>query len=424
MKKISVIVPVYNNEEHIRKCLDSIFAQTLDQIEVICVDDGSTDRSYSVLSEYIPKHNNLLLFRQKNAGSGSARNYGIKQATGEYVAFMDADDFYYDEFALEKLYYNARKNHVDICGGSICNFRQGIITTEGIVCKGNFLEKSGLMNYSEYPVFYGFWRFIYKREFLIANNIFFPDYRRCQDPPFLIKAMIATEKFYGIRDYVYCYRKEHKEVYFTKEKIIDYAKGMRDCLTLSWEYGSSLLHTEVVNAIHGELTAMMYKKIAEGCEELVPILEEINGNINEELLCRERLNCSNIYLLPAEQIGSYVSGAAERKRQFVERMKRNGNVYVYGAGLVGRRVIKFLAEQNVCVKAVLVTSKEQNPDNVEGTKVMGIGEIEVDGNEIVLIATFSYFHEEIEKEIVSRGIRNIEKIDLEEFMLYEKELLH
>lgn len=423
MIRISVIVPIYNNEEHIQKCLNSIFTQTLDSVEIICVDDGSTDRSYSILSEYAKKHGNLRLFHQKNAGSGSARNLGIRQAAGEYVAFMDGDDFYYDEFALEKLYRNACNNHVSICGGSVCNFRRGIITTEGIR-KGNRFGEDGIIKYSEYPVFYGFWRFIYERELLVENNIFFPDYRRCQDPPFFMKAMMAAGKFYAIKDYVYCYRKEHKEVHFTKEKIIDYAKGMRDCLVLSRKYGSSLLHTEVVNAIHGELAAMMYKKITEGCKELVPILEEINSNIKEELLCKERLNCSSIYLLPAEQIEPYVSGAMKRKQQFVNRLKRNENVYVYGAGLVGKRVVKFLTEQDIDIKAVLVTSKKQNPDYVEGIKVMGIGELEICGSEIVLIATFSYLHEEIEKEVVSRGISDIEKIDLEEFMLYEKELLH
>lgn len=423
MKKISVIIPVYNNEKHIAKCLDSIFSQSLKQIEVICVDDGSTDGSYAILSEYAKRYNNLLLFHQKNAGSGCARNFGMQKATGEYIAFMDGDDFYFDDFVLEKLYDNACVNEVQVCGGSACNFRQGIVTTEGLR-KGNYFKEDSLINYSEYPVFYGFWRFIYKRELLTQNNIVFPNYKRCQDSPFFIKAMIASQKFYAIKDCVYCYRKEHKEVHFTREKIVDYAKGMRDCLILSRKHNLASLHTEILNEIHGELSAMMYKEIADGCEDLIFILEEINQNITDDLLCKERLNCKNVYLLPPEQIPMYVSGVEERKQQFVNRLKNSCNVYVYGAGIIGRRVIRFLAEQNVDVKSVLVTSKEQNPEYLENIKVLGIDEVEIKGNEIVLVATFAYLHDDIEKEVLQRGITDIEKINLEEFMLYEKEFLH
>ncbi len=90
--KISVIIPVYNAEKYLRECLDSIVKQTLQEIEIICIDDGSTDNSLAVLREYERKDERLKIIEQANSGAGVARNAGMKAARGEYLAFMDADD--------------------------------------------------------------------------------------------------------------------------------------------------------------------------------------------------------------------------------------------------------------------------------------------------------------------------------------------
>ena len=419
MNKVSVIIPVYNNVKYLERCLKSVFSQNMEQMEVICIDDGSTDESILILSDYANRYGNLRLFHQENKGAGSARNLGIAKASGEFIAFLDADDFYYDNMALRKLYYTAKESGALICGGSVCSFRNGILTLDNLHREAKF-TRNGLMAYSDYPVCYGFWRFIYKKDLLVKNNIFFPDYRRCQDLPFLIKAMCESGYFYAVEDYVYCYRKEHKEVYFTRQKITDYTKGMRDCLILSQKYRISELHTEIINMIHRQLAAMMYMEINNGCSELISILEEINQAITEELIIKNRLICKSIYLLSPEEIPEYILAAGQRKEQFIERLKNCDNVYVYGAGKVGKRVVRFLLEQNVNIRSVVVTSKDQNPDCVENVKVCGIDEIVWTGDEIILIATFAYMQDEIEQEILHRDNKNIEKIDIEEFTLYER----
>ena len=93
MPKVSVIIPVYNVEKYLRQCLDSVINQTLQDIEIICVDDGSTDRSRSILEEYQKRNDRILLLRQQNQYAGVARNNGLKVAKGEYIFFMDGDDF-------------------------------------------------------------------------------------------------------------------------------------------------------------------------------------------------------------------------------------------------------------------------------------------------------------------------------------------
>ena len=92
--KVSVILPVYNVSDYLRQCMDSIVGQTLKDIEIICVDDGSTDDSLAILKEYEAKDQRVKVIQQANAGAGAARNKGLEIATGEYLSFLDSDDFF------------------------------------------------------------------------------------------------------------------------------------------------------------------------------------------------------------------------------------------------------------------------------------------------------------------------------------------
>lgn len=110
---ISVIIPVYNVELYLRKCIDSVLSQTLRQIEVIIVDDGSPDGSPAICDEYARKDERVKVIHKKNEGAGIARNSGIEVATGEYITFLDSDDYLSDN-TLEVLYTYAKNNNLDI----------------------------------------------------------------------------------------------------------------------------------------------------------------------------------------------------------------------------------------------------------------------------------------------------------------------
>ena len=115
--KVSVIIPVYNVEKYLGPCLDSILGQTLNNIEVICVDDGSTDRSLDILREYEKRDARVKVLTQPNTNAGAARNKGIQQARGEYLSFLDSDD-HFDPTMLEKC--AARMDQTDLmcwCSG-------------------------------------------------------------------------------------------------------------------------------------------------------------------------------------------------------------------------------------------------------------------------------------------------------------------
>lgn len=116
--KVSVIVPVYNVESYLEKCLDSLVNQTLKEIEILVVNDGSPDNSQKIIDEYTKKYKNVKSFIKENGGLSDARNYGIKYATGEYLSFVDADDYVHKDM-LQKMYQKAKKNNLDIV---VCDF--------------------------------------------------------------------------------------------------------------------------------------------------------------------------------------------------------------------------------------------------------------------------------------------------------------
>lgn len=127
MDLVSVIVPVYNVEQYLHQCIDSLIGQTYQPLEIILVNDGSKDNSDKICNEYASKYSNIQVIHKENAGLGMARNTGLKYATGEYVTFLDSDD-YADKVLIENLYKGIKKYKVDVCKGG---FKR--ITDEGKV---------------------------------------------------------------------------------------------------------------------------------------------------------------------------------------------------------------------------------------------------------------------------------------------------
>ncbi len=111
--KVSVILPVYNQEKYLETAINSLRNQSLKDIEIICVNDGSTDNSLNILNDYVQKDARIKLINQKNQGPGAARNTGLKAAKGEYIAFLDPDDWF-EKNAMEELYNKAEKHNCDL----------------------------------------------------------------------------------------------------------------------------------------------------------------------------------------------------------------------------------------------------------------------------------------------------------------------
>ena len=171
MNKISIIIPVYNTEKYLEKCLSSIINQNIKELEIICINDGSLDNSLAILEKFAKLDKRIRIINQLNQGVSVARNSGLNIAQGEYIMFVDSDDWL-EQNCLETIYNLAKQNDVDIL-----EFRHDAYLG-GKRCSGNFdnLKKyRSNKNIAEnVQLLYVIWDKLYKREFLIKNNIVFP----------------------------------------------------------------------------------------------------------------------------------------------------------------------------------------------------------------------------------------------------------
>ena len=234
--KVSVIVPLFNQERYVAQCLESVLGQTLREIEVICIDDGSTDSSLSVIREVAKTDSRLRVITRENRGVGVTRNEGIGLARGEYVAFMDPDDYYPQNRALESLYDAAVGYSVEIVGGSLVVFDEAKGVERKKLQYPECFTEAKCVDYSDFQYDYGFQRFIYRRELLASKRIVFPPYKRFQDPPFMIRAMIAAGSFYAIPDYVYAYRWSQRFSKWDSERAEHLALALLDDMMIAREH--------------------------------------------------------------------------------------------------------------------------------------------------------------------------------------------
>lgn len=204
--KVSIVVPIYNLEKYIPRCLDALVNQTLEEIEILCVDDGSKDSAPQIIEDYKKRYpNKVKTFHKENGGEWSARTYGLKQATGEYVGFIDSDDVPEVTWA-EKLYNAAKTNDADIAfsGYDRVDLDTGkTVSTE--------MTQYGTMNkevdFNDDFIVYAnpsLWNKLYRRE--IVKDLEFLPFRGCNDTLFLIHSyMNGAKKLTFIPDVLYHY---------------------------------------------------------------------------------------------------------------------------------------------------------------------------------------------------------------------------
>jgi len=211
--KVSVIIPVYNSEKVLNQCIDSVCNQTLSDIEIICVDDGSQDNSLKILKEYEKKDSRVNVLSQKNSGAGVARNKGIDLAKGEYIAFVDSDDWIEDN-ALEKLYDNIKSNDSDMVLFNSIEHKPNNEFRKRI-----YLKKDDSIDYNNYTFDYHFkknfvmngflviWSKFYKTSFIKDNNIRFYSHEIFNDIQFHIQSMLLAKKISYLPEILYHYRR-------------------------------------------------------------------------------------------------------------------------------------------------------------------------------------------------------------------------
>ena len=225
MPKVSVIIPVYNVENYLRECLDSVVNQTLKDIEIICVDDGSTDSSLEILKEYAAKDERIIIIQQENKGAGAARNTGLNTASGEYVYFVDADDWLSVD-CLEKTYNKISANNADVCIVNMHHYND--LTKEFTGYQyydtSNYnVDENGIYTYKDFKhyLFKRFYVFtkMYNREYLVSTGIKFPENVYYEDVLFHINSVISANKVVFLFDKVYFYRSRRQDSFMNMINI-------------------------------------------------------------------------------------------------------------------------------------------------------------------------------------------------------------
>ena len=203
--KLSIVALVYNLEEYLPRCLDALVNQTLEDIEILCVDDGSKDSAPQIIDEYAKKYpQKVKAFHKENGGEFTTRNYGLERATGEYVTFVDTDDYVEPDWA-EKLYNAAKENDADM---AVCGFERIDLKTNKVV--GRDMTKQGytvkeMTPKDDFMVFVNPapWNKIYKRE--KVKDLRFLPFRGFNDAMFLTSAFIRINKIAFVPDILYHY---------------------------------------------------------------------------------------------------------------------------------------------------------------------------------------------------------------------------
>ena len=258
--KYSVIIPVYNVEKYIDRCLKSIISQNYDDLEIIVVDNGSTDSSGSICDTYANEYSNISVYHIENHGVGSARNFGLSKARGEFIYFVDSDDYLvgnlFADFA-DKLVLD-----MDLAVFSYYNsFEEDLTekqrTEKSLPFKGNYDKDGFIKIFKELflsDMLYTVWNKIYRREFLLENNLSFEQYELGEDVRFNLDVYREVNKIYLSQDsyYVYVIGRKGSAMSGYNPKRLQYQLQelkMVDDLLSDWNLDSS----ELVNTVKARI---------------------------------------------------------------------------------------------------------------------------------------------------------------------------
>ena len=225
--KVSVIVPVYNVAKYLPECMDSLVNQTMEDMEIICVNDGSTDNCLEILEEYAQKDSRVKVFTIENSGISLARNFGLEQARGEYVGFVDSDD-YVDGTMFEKLYISCIQNDLDLamCKISLFDDETGEVNNDldyyNLKVFSN-LDKD-VFNSDDTSAFtnnivVNVYNKLYRKSLLEDNSIEFPPHLIFEDELFFIRTYLTANRISVVNEFLYFYRlnREGSITYLEKE---------------------------------------------------------------------------------------------------------------------------------------------------------------------------------------------------------------
>ena len=244
MTDISIIVPIYNAEKYLSKCINSLINQTKKEIEIILINDGSTDRSEEIINNY--RDERIKYFKNENQGIGKTRNFGVEKATGKYLMFVDSDD-YLKEDACEILFKKAEKEKLDLV---ICNYykvdeetdKKEIIEIKEFKNTKLKDNKELLLNVNLAP-----WNKLYKRDLIKKNKIKFVENLKYEDAPFVVETMDKAKRIGQVTEALnYYVIHKNSETTIRDRKVFDIIKIVN---IIRKYFSNRKAFTEIINKL-------------------------------------------------------------------------------------------------------------------------------------------------------------------------------
>lgn len=403
MIKVSIIIPVYNNEKYIEQCIKSVLFQSLREIEVVCVDDGSTDNSARLIQRIMEEDKRVVLLQQSNQGPGIARNLGIRNAKGRYVIFLDADDYYIDKDAIEKMYNACEKYDAAVCACLKWCINGKIGKTE----KLEFLAENHIEGkkfyYTDFQMDYNYINYLFLREFLLEKELFFPPYRRFEDPPFLVKVLYQAVEFIVVDACLYYYRSPVLEIRFDRDKTIELLQGLIDNLVFSRKYCLKTLFETTLWRIEYEYRNVILKNINPDDLGILNLLMQANQIIREEI------GDSSYIIKPLGMILLYIN---QYEKKLLEQIRGKEEIVLYGAGRYGRAFLEFLKRNHLLDKTtyIVVSDLNGNKDHIETIPVITLYDLQKLGERPMFVTVGERLQPEIKNYLDKNGYQEYEMV--------------
>lgn len=399
MIDVSVIIPVYNCESSIGRAIESVLNQKDISVEVICIDDGCTDHTCMVVDHYSFEDECVRLIHQENGGPGKARNEGIQCARGNYIAFLDADDYYIDETALSKMVSKCKAYHVSICGAVMSLCENGIVRHSGTYSDLFAMSQMGILKYKDYQFDYDFFSFIYQRDLLLDYNVRFPESYYYEDPPFMVKAFYHADQFVMVDVDYYCYSMTGVVKTIAGERCPDIVDGLRMNMLFALENNMQVLYQNTVDRLLFEYGDWIYRNIdiVEGLREkievMLPILEQSEMNMYSQRLLMRKYK---------RDYQSYLNSVIKNYAFF----------YIFGAGKVSDIFIQYIRQvdeiESMFAGYVVSHVKERDIDN----RVMDLSTYAMLRDKGLLVIAVSGIY-------IGEVIRSLKKYSIDHFVILD-----
>lgn len=412
MPKISIIIPVYNVEKYIRKCIESVFEQSFLDWEAICIDDGSTDNSYNILKEFANIDNRIRIRKQKNQGLAATRNRGIKISEGDYLCFLDGDD-YLHAHALEQLYKKASENQLEILSYETELYYEGAMKEknnkdfyyykknryEGIHQGRHFLKK--MMDNNEYCD--SACLLFIDHLWLGESDISFYEGILYEDALFCMQCLLKAEKMAHLPKRLYVYRVRENsimtsDIYWknVKSAVVLYREILR-CL-----YVESKNDYELQKFMADYLSKIAWR---------IKFLDEYRID-NQDTI--EKNNLDELFLISLE-VGDYRREVNEEilllgLEKLVEKSKE---IVLYGNGWLGKAFFSFIKDRNLKdkVRCFAVSRLENKESEIEGIPILLIEDaLQFDATIILSV---------IETDAKNSMIKKLKELHVNEYEIFD-----